>query len=121
MFESMGFGEAVSYVQTVGALMNLLLLSIPVGAALAIRRGKRNRPGDRLVFARCVLWGWVLLLIGAIAYFFTGAWYGENGPPPQTVAAQVTVSFLLLAAVTVAIHVGLHVTTRPRQAPPGDA
>lgn len=60
MFESMGFGEAVSYVRTIGALMNLVWLSIPVGAVLAIRRGKRNRPGDRLVFPRCVLWSWVL-------------------------------------------------------------
>ena len=108
MFENMSFGQAVSYVQAVGVIMNLMWLSIPIAAGMAISRGKRNRPGERLLFPRCVLWGWVLLLIAAIAYFFTGAWYGENGPPPQTVAAQVTVTFAVFAAITVAIYVGLY-------------
>jgi uncharacterized membrane protein len=118
MFEDMSFGQAVSYVQTVGVIMNLMLLSIPVAAVVAIRRGKRNRPGARLLFPRCVLWGWVLLLISAIAYFFTGAWYGENGPPPQTIAAQVTVTLVAFVAITVAIHVGLYRTTQGKQRGP---
>ena len=121
MFEAMSFGQAVSYVQTVAVMMNLILLSIPIAAAVAIRRGKRNRPGARLFFPRCVLWGWVLLLISAIAYFFTGSWYGENGPPPQTVAAQVTATLAVLVAITAAIHVGLYRTTQPIQENPPDA
>jgi polyferredoxin len=111
----MSFGEAVSYVQSVGAIINLLLLSVPIGAVLAIRRGKRNRPETRLVFPRLVLWGWVTLLVLAVAYFFTGAWYGENGPPPQTVAAQVTVTLLGVLLGVVAVHVGLYVTTQPKR------
>lgn len=111
MFESMSFGQAVSYVQTVGVIMNLMWLSIPIAAGVAISRGKRNRPGQRLLFPRCVLWGWVLLLISAIAYFFTGAWYGEGGPPPQTAAAQATVALVVFAAIVVAIYVGLYRTT----------
>jgi hypothetical protein len=112
-FEGMGFGEAVSYVRTVGAIIGLLWLSISIAAGVAIRRGKRNRPETRLLFPRCVLWGWVILLCLAIAYFFTGAWYGENGPPPQTAAAQVTVQFLVFLATTIAIYVGLYITTLP--------
>jgi hypothetical protein len=118
MLEDMSFGQAVSYVQTVGIIMNLMLLSIPIAAVVAIRRGKRNRPGARLFFPRCVLWGWVLLLISAIAYFFTGAWYGENGPTPQTVAAQVTVTLVVFVAITVATYVGLYLTTQPMQESP---
>lgn len=113
MFEDMSFGQAVSYVQTVGVIMNLMWLSIPIAGAVAIRRGKRNRPGAQLLFPRGVLWGWVLLMLAAIAYFFTGAWYGENGPPPQAAAAQVTVTLVVFTAITVAIHVGLYLTTQP--------
>jgi len=114
-FEWMSFGEAVSYVRTVGAIAWLLWLSIPIAAVVAIKRGKRNRPGTKLVFPRCVLWGWVFLLCLAIAYFFTGAWYGENGPPPQVVAAQATVSLLVVLAGVTAIYVGLYVTTQPKR------
>lgn len=121
MFQDMSFGEAVSYVQTVGVVMNLMWLSIPIAAVVAIHRGKRNRPGARLLFPRLVLWGWVLLLICAIAYFFTGAWYGENGPPPQTAAAQATVTLVVSAAIAVVIHVGLYLTTRPMRKVPPDA
>lgn len=121
MFEDMSFGQAVSYVQTVGVIMNLMWLSIPIAAVVAIRRGKRNRPGARLFFPRSVLWGWVLLLISAIAYFFTGAWYGENGPPPQTAAAQVTVTFVVFTAITVSLHVGLYLTTQPMNVNPPNA
>jgi hypothetical protein len=115
MFAQMSFGEAVSYVHEIGTLMNLLWLSIPIVAALAIRRGKRNRPSSRLVFARCVLWGWMAILIGSIAYFFIFSWYSEQGPPPQTFAAQITVAFWILLAVTLAIHIGLFRTTRVTQ------
>ena len=121
MFEDMGFGQAVSYVRTAGGIMNLMWLSIPVAALLAIRRGKRNRPGAPLLFPRCVLWGWLLLLLFAIAYFFTGAWYGENGPPPQTVAAQVTVALILSAALSTAIFIGLYRTTQPLPGHPRNA
>jgi hypothetical protein len=112
-FEHMGFGEAVSYVQTVGVLIDLLLLSLPIAAAAAICVGKRNRPGAKLLFARFIFWGWFVLLGLAIAYFFTGAWYGENGPPPQTVAAQVTIALACLLVVVIVIYGGLYVTTRP--------
>jgi hypothetical protein len=115
MFEDMSFGQAVSYVQTVSVIMNLMWLSIPIAAGVAIRRGKRNRPGERLLFPRCVLWCWVLLLISVIAYFFTGAWYGENGPPPQTAATHITVTLVVLTTLTVAIYVGLYLTTQPMQ------
>ena len=118
MFEDMGFGQAVAYVQTMGIIMNLIWLSIPIAAALAIRRGKRTRPGARLWFPRGVLWGWVLLVISAIAYFLTGAWYGENGPPPQTAAAQVTIYLAVFVAFAAAIFIGLYVTTRPAQEDP---
>ncbi|MBF8270251.1 MAG: hypothetical protein HW386_1960 [Gammaproteobacteria bacterium] len=111
----MSFGEAVSYVRSVGVIIDLLLLSVPISAVLAIRRGKRNRPGTRLVFPRLVLWGWVTLLVLSVAYFFTGAWYGENGPPPQTVAAQVTVTLIGVLLGVVAVHMGLYVTTQPKQ------
>lgn len=112
-FDGMSFGEAVSYVQTVGAIISLLWLSIPFAAGVAIKRGKRNRPGTKLIFPRCVLWGWVIILFLLIAYFFSGAWYGENGPPPQTVAAKVTVQLIIFFATTMAIYVGLYATTQP--------
>ena len=114
-FDHMSFGEAVSYVRSVGLVINLLLLSVPIGAILAIGRGKRNRPEARPVFPYFVLWGWVILLILAVAYFFTGAWYGENGPPPQTVAAQVTVTLICVLVGVAAIHAALFVTTRPER------
>ena len=112
-FDHMSFGEAVSYVRTVGVFVDLLLLSVPIGAVLAIRRGRQNRPGSRLMFPRLVLWGWVTLLVLAVAYFFTGAWYGESGPAPQTMAARVTVSLIGVLLGVVAVHVGLYVTTQP--------
>ena len=111
----MSFGGADSYIQAVGVIIGLLLLSVPIGSAFAIGRGKRNRPGTRLVFPLLVLWGWVTLLVLAVAYFLTGAWYGENGPPPQTVAAQVTVTFFCVLLGVVAIHVGLYITTQPKR------
>ena len=55
-FASMSFGQAVSYVQSIGALIDLLVLSVPVGAVIAIRFGKRTRPGETLVFPHLVLW-----------------------------------------------------------------
>ena len=35
----------------------------------------------------------------------------ENGPPPKTVAAQVTITLFGVLLGVVAIHVGLYVTT----------
>jgi hypothetical protein len=113
-FESMSFGEAVRFVNFVGLLINVLLLSVPVGAIYAIFRGRSNRPTARSLFPHVVLWGWVLLLIGAVVYIFTGAWYGEGGPPPQKAAAQTTLTALGVMVCVAAIHIGLYLTTRPR-------
>jgi hypothetical protein len=116
-FQQMGFGQAVEYVQRIGVLMNLLVLSLPCGAIVAIIRGKRTRPGETMVFAHAVLWTWVALLIGLVAYFFSGRWYSESGgPEPQVVAFRATIQFFVVLAVVVAIHVGLARTSRPRPA-----
>jgi len=111
-FDSMSFGEAVSYVQTIGIFIDLLILSVPVGAVLAIRRGKRNRPASKLIFSRLIVWACFGFLVWLVLYYISGAWYGEDGLPPQTVAAQVTVTFLEVFVGTFAIHVGLYLTTR---------
>lgn len=116
-FEGMSFGAAVSYVRTVSLATTLLFLSVPLGAGLAILRGKRNRPGGRLLFPWLVLWGWGVLVIAAVAYFLTGNWYGENGPAPQVVAVQATMSLMLVVAVVSAIHLALCWTTRPGPRP----
>lgn len=113
-FDQMEFGQAVTVVQNIGVVMNLMFLSLPVAATLAIRRGKRTRIGDRLLFPRFVFWGWFALLAAAIAYFFTGAWYGENGPPPQEAAAQATVALACFTLLVVAIYFGLYRTTSPK-------
>jgi MFS family permease len=112
-FEQMSWGDAVAYVQFMGAVGWLLMLSVPVGAVLAIRRGRRNRPGTTPVFPWFVVGGCIAALIAAIAYFLSGAWYGENGPSPQTAAAQVTVWMLVIVVVVGAIHAGLYLSTRP--------
>lgn len=110
----MGWGQAVDYVRSAAILINLLLFSVPVGAFVAIMRGKRTRPGETMVFAHIVLWTWVALLVAAIVYFFTGLWYGEHGPEPQVMAARVTVHFFVTLVVVGAIHYGLIRTSRPR-------
>jgi hypothetical protein len=110
-FETMSWGQAVSYVQAVGGVTLFVILSIPVGSFFAIRRGRRNRPGGKLFFARGVFWGWFALLGLAFIYFLTGAWYGENGPPPQVAAVHVTVELAVTVLVAGAIHYGLYVTT----------
>jgi hypothetical protein len=97
------------------------LLSIPVGAFFALRRGRRNRPDEKLLFARAVFWGWFVLLGFAFLYFLTGAWYGENGPPPQVAAAQATVGLVVVATVAAAVHWGLYVTTGPASGRQRDA
>ncbi len=107
-FENMEFGQAVSAVQIIGVAMNLLFLSLLVAAVIAIRRGKRNRPGSRLLFPRLIFWGWFVLFAAVIAYFFSGAWYGEKGPPPQEVAEQAAVTLAFFAVIVVAIHAGLY-------------
>ena len=119
MFDEMGFGQAVAFVNTVGLLMDALFVSLPVSAAFAIRRGKRNRPHTTLLFPRLVFWGWFVLLGAAIAYFFSGAWYGENGPPPQEVAAQALMALMGFLVAVVAINIGLFKTTTP--VGPGEA
>jgi len=120
-FEHLSFGEAVSLVQTVGILCDLLFLTLPLAAAMAIRRGKKNRPGTLLFFPRFVFWGWFVLLAAAIVYFFTGAWYGENGPPPQEAAAEAVVSFVCISLVVAAIYAGLYISTGPRDVHRHDA
>lgn len=115
MFDSITWGEAVRYVQTVGQLSALLVLAIPIAALIALHRGRRHRPGEQLLFPRVVLWVWGLLLLGGIAYFLTGAWYGESGPPPQQVAVQATISLAVIALTTVAIAIGLYRSTQPRR------
>jgi len=115
MFQQMGFGQAVEYVQSIGVVINLLVLSLPVGAIVTIMRGKRTRPGETMVFAHIVLWTWVALLVAFIAYFFTGRWYSEHGgPEPQVVAFRVTIQLLVVLLVVIAIHVGLARSSRPR-------
>ena len=114
-FQQMSWGEAVDYVRSIAIFINLLVLSIPLHAFIAILRGKRTRPGETLVFAHVVLWTWLALLVGAIVYFFTGLWYGENGPEPQVMAARITIDFLIALAATTAIHAGLYWTARPKR------
>ena len=110
-FAHMSFGAAVSYVQAVSLLIDLLILSVPVGAVIAIARGKRNRPNAMSIVPHLVLWGWLALLLLAVAYFFfTGAWYGENGPEPQVIAARITIYFILVLLGVVAVHAGLYRT-----------
>ena len=114
-FEHMSFGAAVSYVQVIGLLIDLLILSVPISAVIAIARGKRNRPDAISIVPYLVLWGWLALLVLAVAYFFfTGAWYGENGPEPQVIAARITIYFILVLVVVVAVQAGLYRTTRAR-------
>jgi hypothetical protein len=115
LFEQMSWGEAVSFVRTVGVLMNLLFLSIPIAAWFAIRRGRRNRPDARLLFPRVVFWGWFVLLAASVVYFISGAWYSESGPPPQTAAAQSALALACYTLVTVAIYIGLYKTTGPQE------
>ena len=114
-FQQMGWGQAVEYVQSVGLLINLLLLSLPLHAFAAIMRGRRTRPGKTMVVAHVVLWIWLALFIGLVAYFFTGLWYSEGrGPEPQVVAFRVTLQLLATLAVVAAIHVVLYRTSSPR-------
>lgn len=117
LFEQMSWGQAVDYVRSIGLLTNLLVLSVPLFAVITIIRGKRTRPGETMVFAHVVLWTCAALLVAAIAYFFTGRWYGENGPPPQVTAYYATLHFGVTVLVVAAIHWGLHRSSRPR--PPG--
>jgi magnesium-transporting ATPase (P-type) len=115
-FDSMGSSEAVSLVQGVGALTLLLFLSVPMGAIYAIFRGRRNRPTGRSLFPQFVLWSWMLLLVGAVAYFLTFAWYSESGgPPPQNAATQSALTAFAVLVCVVAVHVGLYRTTQPLQ------
>jgi hypothetical protein len=115
-FDSMGFSEAVSLVQGVGALTLLLFLSVPIGAIYAIFRGRRNRRTGRSLFPHFVLGSWMLLLVGAVAYFLTFVWYSEGGgPPPQKAAAQSVLTAFGVLVCVVAVHVGLHRTTQPLQ------
>jgi hypothetical protein len=114
-FGSMSFSEAVGFVQLLGVLIDVFLLSVPIGAIYAIFRGRSNRPTGRSLFPHFVLWGWVLLLIGAVAYLFTGAWYSESGPPPQKAAAQIALIAFGVLVCVVAVHIGLYRTTQPLQ------
>lgn len=121
LFEKMEFGQAVSVVQIIGVAMNLLFLSLLVGATIAIRRGKRNRPGNRLLFPRIIILGWFALLVAGIAYLLSGAWYGEKGPTPQEVAEQAAVTLACFAVVVVAIHVGLYWSVSQKHTDPSNA
>jgi len=109
-FDNMSFGGAVAYVQFVSACTTLLWLLLPVAAIISIKRRRRNRPGETLLFPGLVLAAWVVMLCWVVWYFFTGAWYGENGPPPQAVALKATFPLL----VVIALHVALILTARER-------
>ena len=113
LFQQMSFGQAVDYVRSIGVLINLLLLSVPLFAVVTIVRARRMRPGVTMVFAHVVLWTWVALLLALIAYFFTGRWYSENGPPPQVAAYHVTIQLVLVLLAVGAIHAGLYWTSMP--------
>jgi hypothetical protein len=55
LFDKMSFGEAVAYVQFVGACTSFLWLLLPVNALISIKLRKKNRPGASLFFPRFVL------------------------------------------------------------------
>jgi hypothetical protein len=116
MFQSMSFGEAVAYVQMVGSCTSLLLLLLPVAAIVSIRYRRKKYPGASVLFAKCVLIGWCAFFVWIVWIFVTGRWYGENGPPPQETAFQVTVWFLFVIALYVALI--LSVAGNPRNVPP---
>ncbi|MBW3199588.1 hypothetical protein [Marinobacter nauticus] len=113
-FEQMSFQEAVSHVQTMGGVVRCLFFSIPIISGISIQRGKQNRPHEPLIFPRVVFWSWFMFLVLLVMYFFTGAWYGENGPPPQEMAARSTYEAMAFGLFNVAIWVGLYLSTNPR-------
>jgi hypothetical protein len=95
----MPFDAAVSLTETLGTLVSVFWLALPVGAVVSIRRRRRNRPGASCWFGYVTIAAWVLSLIGFVVVFASGRWYGESGPPPQQAALQAAALLVILAGI----------------------
>jgi hypothetical protein len=104
----MPFDVAVILTETLGTLVSVFWLALPIGAVVSIRRRRRNRPGANCWFGYVTIGAWVLSLIGFVVVFASGRWYGENGPPPQQVALKAGALLVILAGIhLLLITVGL--------------
>jgi hypothetical protein len=99
----MSFQNAVAIAQLIGVLCTLLWLALPVTAVASILRRRRYRPGSSTWFAYTMLGAWIFTVVLCVVTLFSGEWYGENGPRPQTVAIEAIIMLLVLLSIHFAL------------------
>jgi hypothetical protein len=99
----MSFESEVTIAQIIGVLGSILWLGVPVTVVASILRCRRYRPGSTNWLAYSVLGVWILTVVLCVITFVSGAWYGENGPPPLIAAIEATMVLLVLVAIHFAL------------------